>query len=31
MIAFAPVSVGIQFIGVFGSDGFTPADPRIWG
>ena len=31
MIAFAPVSRGMHFLGVFGSDGFTPADPRIWG
>jgi hypothetical protein len=31
MIAFAPVSRGIQFLGVFGSHGFTPSDPKIWG
>ncbi len=32
MIAFAPVSMGVQFIGVFGADGSVYApDPKIWG
>ena len=32
MIAFAPVNRGIQFIGIFGSDGsvYEP-DAKIWG
>jgi hypothetical protein len=32
MIAFAPVKRGMQFIGVFGSDGsFYEPDRKIWG
>jgi hypothetical protein len=31
MIAFAPVSRGQQFLGIWGPHGFEPADPKIWG